>query len=50
MSVIDDLVLVIVSPDVVVLSWLAFPPVAPASHPRRVMSRHLARVMITEHE
>jgi hypothetical protein len=49
MSVMDDPVLVIVSPRVVVLSWLAFPPVPVASHPRRVMSRHAQTVMITAH-
>jgi len=50
MSVMDDPVLVILSPDVVVLSGLAFPPVTAASHPRRVMSRRPRAVMITEHK
>jgi hypothetical protein len=49
MSVIDDLVLVIVSSDVVVLRWLAFPRAARASHPQRVMSWPAGGVMITEH-
>jgi len=49
MSVMDDPVLVIVSPDVVVPSGLAFPPVTVASHPRRVMSRRPRAAMISQH-